>query len=176
MSKKLILAVAFSLVLLSGSFFTASAACGLCGINLNPCSWHLPSFCGGCGEPVKQDYDRPVTHRHHKRWRMHPTLIGISRIATKLFQAPCLAVDKSTRQGHLGLFQDKRNMPIRHGQSLKTNRKDQAMPFGGIQAHKAFWAAVLARGEYCKRDLPWPDGHRFQPSPSCRCGEHRAIL
>ena len=55
MSKKLILAIALSLVLASGGLFNAQAACGLspcgwhlpslCGLNLNPCGWHFPS-CG----------------------------------------------------------------------------------------------------------------------------------
>ena len=41
MSKKLILAMALSLVLVSGALFSAQADCGL-----NPCGWRLPSLCG----------------------------------------------------------------------------------------------------------------------------------
>ncbi len=40
MSKKLILVIAFSLVLASGGLFSAQADCGL-----NPCGWHFPSLC-----------------------------------------------------------------------------------------------------------------------------------
>jgi hypothetical protein len=51
MSKKLIVAMALSLVLVSGGLFSAQADCGLnpCGwhLNLNPCSWHWPS-CLSC--------------------------------------------------------------------------------------------------------------------------------
>ena len=47
MSKKLIFAIALSLVLASGGLFSAQADCGLnpCGFNLNPCGWHFPSLC-----------------------------------------------------------------------------------------------------------------------------------
>jgi hypothetical protein len=47
MSKKLIFAIALSLVLASGGLFSAQADCGLnpCGLNLNPCGWHFPSLC-----------------------------------------------------------------------------------------------------------------------------------
>ena len=41
MRKKLILAVAISLVLISGGFASAQADCSLC--NLSPCNWHWPS-------------------------------------------------------------------------------------------------------------------------------------
>lgn len=43
MSKKLILAIALSLVLVSGGFLAAHAQC--CLSWLNPCNWHLSS-CG----------------------------------------------------------------------------------------------------------------------------------
>lgn len=52
MRKTLIFAIALSFVLVSGSLFSAQAACGL-----NACSWHLPS-CGTCGsQPVSHDLD-----------------------------------------------------------------------------------------------------------------------
>ena len=80
MSKKLIVAMALSLVLVSGGLFSAQADCGLnpCGwhLNLNPCGWHFPSLCNlnlnpcgwhfpscGCGsKPVSnaQDMNKAV--------------------------------------------------------------------------------------------------------------------
>lgn len=47
MRKILIIAIALSLVFVSGSLFTAQADCNLnpCGWNLNPCGWHFPSLC-----------------------------------------------------------------------------------------------------------------------------------
>jgi len=57
MSKRLIVAMALSLVLVSGSLFSAHADCGLCGLNLNLCGWHLAS-CFSC---AARDVDkRPV--------------------------------------------------------------------------------------------------------------------
>ena len=60
MSKKLIVALALSLVLVSGGLFSAQADCGLnpCGwhLNLNPCNWHWPS-CFSCRA---NDMDRPA--------------------------------------------------------------------------------------------------------------------
>jgi hypothetical protein len=45
MNKNLILAMALSLVLVSGALFSAQADCGL-----NPCGFHLPSLCSlHCG-------------------------------------------------------------------------------------------------------------------------------
>ncbi len=41
MSKKMIFAMALSLVLVSGSLFSAHADCCF-----SPCGWHLPSLCG----------------------------------------------------------------------------------------------------------------------------------
>jgi hypothetical protein len=75
------------------------------------------------------------------------------------------------RQDHICLLQDNRNVPIRYAQLLKTIRKDKQVPLGGIRALKALLGRVLARGEYCYRDLPEPPGHRFQPSPGCCRGE-----
>ena len=47
MSKKLIFGIAFSLVLVSGGFFSAQANCGGgCLSSVSPCNWRLPSFCG----------------------------------------------------------------------------------------------------------------------------------
>jgi len=44
MSKKLILGIALSLVIISGSYFRAQAnCCGGCLSSLAPCNWH---FCG----------------------------------------------------------------------------------------------------------------------------------
>ena len=59
MSKKLILAVALSLVLASGSLYSASAQCCF---NLNPCGWSFPSFFGCCcGQKVAERRDMDVT-------------------------------------------------------------------------------------------------------------------
>ena len=69
MSKKLILVMALSLVLVSGGLSSALADCGCnpCGwhLNWNPCNWHLttcgwhcPScfnYCNSCSK----DLDRP---------------------------------------------------------------------------------------------------------------------
>jgi len=48
MGKTLIVAMALSLVLVSGSFFSAQADCGLnhrgWRLNLNSCGWRLPTF------------------------------------------------------------------------------------------------------------------------------------
>ncbi len=41
---------------------------------------------------------------------------------------------------------------------IENDRKDQATPFGGVQAYKDFRARPPARGEYREMDLPWPDG------------------
>ena len=61
MNKKLIIGIAFSLILFSGGFFAAQADCGggclssisPCNWNLSflsPCNWHFPSVCGfHCG-------------------------------------------------------------------------------------------------------------------------------
>ena len=60
MSKTLVVALALSLVLVSGGMFSAQADCGclnpcgwhlpsLCNINWNPCGWHLPS-CFSCSQ------------------------------------------------------------------------------------------------------------------------------
>jgi hypothetical protein len=62
MSKKLIVAMALSLVLVSGGLFSAQADCGLnpCGwhLNLNPCGWHLPScFSCSAAATVRPDAD-----------------------------------------------------------------------------------------------------------------------
>lgn len=59
MSKILVVAMALSLVLATGGLFIAQADCGLCGINLNPCGWHLPS-CLSCAHT---DMDRSNTYR-----------------------------------------------------------------------------------------------------------------
>jgi len=70
MSKKLIVAMALSLVLVSGGLFSAQADCGLnpcgwhinwnpCSWNLNPCGWHWPS-CFSCGA---RDVDRRAVDR-----------------------------------------------------------------------------------------------------------------
>jgi len=53
MSKKLILVMALSLVLVSGGLSSALADCGC-----NPCGWHFPScfnYCNSCSK----DLDRP---------------------------------------------------------------------------------------------------------------------
>ncbi|HYA40137.1 MAG TPA: hypothetical protein VEF34_02450 [Syntrophobacteraceae bacterium] len=71
MSKTLILAIALSLVLVSGSLFSAQAACGclnpcnwhfpsLCSLNWNPCNWHFPC-CGSKPVSHAQDMNKPVT-------------------------------------------------------------------------------------------------------------------
>ncbi|MGA3117725.1 MAG: hypothetical protein ABSF90_25235 [Syntrophobacteraceae bacterium] len=67
MSKTLIVAMALSLVLVSGGLFSAQADCGLnpcgwhlpslCSLNLNPCNWHWPS-CFSCSQ--KKDMDKPA--------------------------------------------------------------------------------------------------------------------
>ena len=73
MSKKLVLAIALSLVLGSGAFFSAHADCGInpCGwhlpslssLNLNPCNWHFPS-CFSCGNKVTaKDVDKPLANK-----------------------------------------------------------------------------------------------------------------
>ena len=54
MSKILVVAMALSFVLATGGLFIAQADCGLCGLNLNPCGWHLPS-CLSCAH---SDMDR----------------------------------------------------------------------------------------------------------------------
>ncbi|MGA2229253.1 MAG: hypothetical protein ABSH41_32870 [Syntrophobacteraceae bacterium] len=56
MSKKLIVAMAFSLVLVSGGLFSAQADCAF-----NPCGWHFPS-CGCGSKPVSnaQDMNKAV--------------------------------------------------------------------------------------------------------------------
>ena len=59
MSKILVVAMALSLVLATGGLFIAQADCGLCGINLNPCGWHLPS-CLSCAHT---DMDRSNGYR-----------------------------------------------------------------------------------------------------------------
>ena len=47
MSKKLVLGIALSLILVSGGFFSAQANCGGgCLSSLSPCNWHFPSLCG----------------------------------------------------------------------------------------------------------------------------------
>ncbi len=68
MSKTLIVAMALSLVLVSGGLFSAQADCNLCGWHLtspcswhlSPCNWHFPSFCGHCAanDAAKTDADR----------------------------------------------------------------------------------------------------------------------
>ncbi len=71
MSKKLIVAMALSLVLISGGLFSAQADCGLspCGwhLNLNPCGWHWPS-CFSCGsrDTDKRDLDKPAYSNQEK--------------------------------------------------------------------------------------------------------------
>ena len=52
MSKKLILVMALSLVLVSGGLFSAQADCGF-----YPCGWHFPS-CYSCCSPCSKDTDR----------------------------------------------------------------------------------------------------------------------
>jgi len=73
MSKKLVLAIALSLVLVSGAFVNAHADCGLnpcgwhfpslCSINWNPCNWHWPS-CLSCGSKTSvKDVDKPLANK-----------------------------------------------------------------------------------------------------------------
>ena len=86
MSKKLIFAIALSLVFVSGGFFSAQANCGsgclssLSPCNwsfssLSPCNWHFPSFCGfGCGSKdvnstSARDADRPDATRQGAYYR-----------------------------------------------------------------------------------------------------------
>lgn len=73
MKKTLILAIALSLVLVSGGLFSAQADCGLnpcgwhfpslCSLNLNPCGWHFPS-CFSCSHPAShaQDTEKPLAN------------------------------------------------------------------------------------------------------------------
>jgi len=66
MSKKLILAIALSLVLVSGSMYSAQAQCcfhfpNLCCLNWNPCNWHWPSCCG------TQNQSPPSSHQDSDR-------------------------------------------------------------------------------------------------------------
>ncbi len=71
MSKTLVLAIALSLVLASGTLYSAQADCGcfhlpsLCSLNLNPCNWHFPS-CSVCNSNVShsRDTDRQMTKQH----------------------------------------------------------------------------------------------------------------
>ena len=69
MSKMLIIAMALSLVLVSGGLFSAQADCGPnhcwwqsslypCCWHLNTCGWHWPS-CFSCCSPSAKDMDRP---------------------------------------------------------------------------------------------------------------------
>ena len=96
MSKKLIFAIALSLVFVSGGFFGAQANCGsgclsslspcnwsLASLSpcnwslasLSPCNWHFPSFCGfGCGSKdvnstSARDADRPDATRQGAYYR-----------------------------------------------------------------------------------------------------------
>ncbi len=72
MSKTLIVALALSLVLVSGGLYSAQADCGLCGwhlpslcsLNLNPCGWHWPS-CFSCSQ--KKDMDKPAASYDQNR-------------------------------------------------------------------------------------------------------------
>jgi len=68
MSKTLILAIALSLVLASGSLFSAQADCGclnpcnwhfpsLCSFSLNPCNWHFPCWSCSSSKPVSNAQD-----------------------------------------------------------------------------------------------------------------------
>ena len=67
MSKTLIVALALSLVLVSGGLFSAQADCWFnpCGwhLNLNPCNWHLTT-CGwhwpSCFSCASKDMDKPA--------------------------------------------------------------------------------------------------------------------
>jgi hypothetical protein len=69
MSKTLIVALALSLVLVSGSLYSARADCGLspccwsanlypCNWHLTTCGWHWPS-CFSCCNSHSKDMDRP---------------------------------------------------------------------------------------------------------------------
>ncbi len=68
MNKTLIVALALSLVLVSGGIYSAQADCGCnpCGFGfLNPCSWHFSSCgcwhfpsCFSCCDTCSKDTDR----------------------------------------------------------------------------------------------------------------------
>ena len=72
MRKTFIVAIALSLVLVSGGLSNAQACFGClnpcninwnpCNINWNPCNWHWPScFCGQSAHV--QGIDKPVTNK-----------------------------------------------------------------------------------------------------------------
>jgi hypothetical protein len=88
MSKKLILGIALSLVLVSGGLFSAQASCGggclsslsPCNWNLSflsPCTWHFPSVCGfHCGSKEVNSASVRDTDRQLVTRQTSPDLMG----------------------------------------------------------------------------------------------------
>jgi hypothetical protein len=68
MNKTLILAIALSLVLVSGTMFSAQADCcwhfpNLCScFNWNPCNWHWGCGCQQQPTSNSQDMNKPLTN------------------------------------------------------------------------------------------------------------------